>query len=535
MPARLGLLWPLLSGALYALTFAQGPLPGWALPWTQLITLSLLSHWVFTARSMRQAAGIGFVFGLGAFALGLYWLTISMHVYGGMALPLAWMALLLFAAYLALFPALAALTTSWLLAHNRSTGPGALLWKTTIWAAAWCGTELLRANLFTGFPWLATAYGQTDGWLAGWSVLAGAPGTTFITAWIAGAIATTLAAHAGQQAASFTPKRGIALALAIVLAFVGAALQQSQFTQPSGEPLVVRLVQGNVDQDMKFDPVLFANSHSHHINLAKHRRAQPSIQSPPTPDLILMPETVIARLSHQVPTSHWQDWIDVTQAGRTVIMLGVAVYDAHLRRYTNSILALTAEESPNLLASGQASGRYDKQHLVPFGEYVPTGFRWFINLMRIPLGDFDTGKPDQAPIAVKSQLIAPNICYEDIFGDELLPGVRAGATILANFSNLGWFGNSSALGQHWQMARFRAMETRRPMLRATNTGVTGAIDPSGREIARLPVLTAGYLDVQIQGHGGLTPYAKWGNLPTTLIVCCILLAGLLLRLRPSHG
>ena len=216
-------------------------------------------------------------------------------------------------------------------------------------------------------------------------------------------------------------------------------------------------------------------------------------------------------------------------------MLGAAVFEANQRRYTNSVLALTGQETPSLLASGQAEGRYDKQHLVPFGEYVPTGFRWFINLMRIPLGDFDAGRPNQSPIPVKDQLIAPNICYEDIFGDELLPGVRAGATIMANFSNLGWFGNSSALGQHWQMARFRAMEIRRPMLRTTNTGITGAIDPSGREIARLPALTAGYVDVQIQGHAGLTPYARWGNLPITVVVCCILLAGLLLRLRLSHA
>ncbi|MCD8516625.1 MAG: apolipoprotein N-acyltransferase [Burkholderiaceae bacterium] len=528
MQARTNPFWPALCGAICAFTFAPDPLPDWALAWVQIVTLAVLAHWSFT-RTARQAALTGLIFGIVLFVVGLYWLTISMHVYGQMALPLAWLALLLFCLYLALYPALACWATAWLLKNNDKTNPFSLIWLATVWASAWTAAELLRGTMFTGFPWLSTAYGQTDSWLAGWSVMIGAPGTTWITAWIAGAVAATLSAEAKQKDSSFTPKRGMALALAIILAFAGATLQQTSFTEPAGEPLTARLIQGNIDQGIKFDGDRFEQTHQHHINLARHQAD--TISKAPKPELILLPETVIPRLSHQVPIQHWQDWIDLAENEQTELMLGAALYGPEPARYTNSVIAIDVTANPASLAQGVAPSRYDKQHLVPFGEFVPTGFRWFIDLMRIPLGDFTAGDPQQTPFSVKSQLIAPNICYEDIFGHELLPAVRQGATILANFSNLGWFGDSSALRQHWQMARFRSMETRRPTLRATNTGMTGAIDPAGRTIAVLPSMAAGYVDVQVQGHHGLTPYTRWGNYPVWVLTWGILGVAIIRRYR----
>lgn len=530
MQARTNPFWPALCGAVYALTFAPGPLPDWALAWVQIATLAVLAHLSFT-RPARQAAFTGLTFGVALFVVGLYWLTISMHVYGQMAQPLAWLALLLFSLYLALYPAMASWATAWLLKYANKIKPLSLIWLASIWASAWTAAELLRGTVFTGFPWLSTAYGQTDSWLAGWAVLIGAPGTTWITAWIAGALAATLSAEAKQKDSSFTPKRGMALALAIVLAFIGASLQQTSFTEPAGEPLTARLIQGNVDQGVKFDDKRFEQTHQHHVDLAKHVTAQTS--NAPKPQLILLPETVIPRLSHQVPAKHWQDWIDVAQTQGSTLLVGAPLYGPQAGRYTNSVIVIDAAASPAKLAQGVAPARYDKQHLVPFGEFVPTGFRWFIDLMRIPLGDFTAGEPEQKPFSVNTQLVAPNICYEDIFGEELLPAVRQGATILANFSNLGWFGDSFALRQHWQMARFRSMETRRPTLRATNTGMTGAIDPAGRTIAVLPTMAAGYVDVQVQGHRGLTPYARWGNYPVWILAWGILGVAFLRRYRTA--
>ncbi|UOD51101.1 apolipoprotein N-acyltransferase [Orrella daihaiensis] len=530
MQARTNLFWPALFGGVYALTFAPGPLPAWSLAWTQIVMLAVLAHWAFS-QPPRRAAITGMIFGAVQFLTGLYWLTISMHVYGQLALPLAWLALLLFSAYLALYPAFAGWVCAWLLKDSNQTKPSSLIWLATVWASAWTAAELLRGFIFTGFPWLSTAYGQTDSWLAGWAVIVGAPGTTWVIAWIAGAVAATLRAEATQNDSSFTPKRGIALAVAILLVFIGASLQQTSFTKPTGEPLTVRLIQGNVDQGVKFDAMRFEQTHQHHIELARHQSA-PAADTP-APELIMLPETVIPRLSHQVPARHWQDWIAIADSNGSTLMLGAPLYGPESDRYTNSVIAIDANSAPANLSQGLADARYDKQHLVPFGEFVPTGFRWFIDLMRIPLGDFTAGNEQQTPFSVRSQRIAPNICYEDIFGQELLPAVRQGATILANFSNLGWFGDSSALRQHWQMARFRSMETRRPTLRATNTGMTGAIDPAGRTIAVLPTMAAGYVDVQVQGHEGLTPYARWGNYPAWVLAWGILVVALVRRRRSS--
>src|SRR5690606_10848644 len=177
--------------------------------------------------------------------------------------------------------------------------------------------------------------------------------------------------------------------------------------------------------------------------------------------------------------------------------------------------------------------RYDKSHLVPFGEFVPTGFRWFVDAMVIPLGDFNRGPARQQPFDIAGQRIGFNICYEDVFGEELLPALRPGengepgATILANVSNLGWFGNSWALPQHLQIARMRSMETARPTIRATNTGATAIIDEKGSVRHRLPYHQAGVLDASVQGMSGLTPYARWGNFLVLILISIVFLAVML--------
>ncbi len=536
-------LWTALLGVLYAASFAPGPIDDYALPWLQFLVLAGFVHQIWGSSSLKQSLWTGFVFGWAGLTVGLYWLTISMHVYGQMPIILAILALVLFTAYLALFPALAAGLTHWLrvLPHPSSgaLSPLAIVIQASTWASAWTLAEWLRGTLFTGFPWLNTAYGQTSGWLAGWSTVGGAYGTTFVTAWICGAVAATLAAEAQQNKIAFTPKRGLAVVIAIVLVFVGASLQQTTFTQPQGASLTVRLVQGNIDQGTKFNEASFAQAIEHHINLAGHRPersdqtnpSNPTDTKPINPALILLPETMVNRFAQQVDPSIWRQWVDLADRDSTTILMGVPLYDATTREYTNSVISVKPGQAWQRLAAGDPSHRYDKQHLVPFGEFVPWGFRWFVDLMQIPLGDFTRGRTDQTSFAVNEQRVAANICYEDVFGHELLPAVRHGATILANFSNLGWFGDSVALRQHWQMARFRAIETQRPMLRSTNTGMTGAINEFGQTIAMLPAMVAGYVDVQIQGRVGLTPYVRWGDYPIVLLACGILILALFGRRR----
>ena len=530
-------LWSALLGVLYAASFAPGPIDDYALPWLQFLVLAGFTHQIWSAASLKQSLLTGFVFGWTGFTVGLYWLTISMHVYGQMPIVLAILALMIFSAYLAIFPALAAGLTHWLKVlpspSQRALSPFAIVMQASTWASAWTLAEWLRGTLFTGFPWLNTAYGQTNGWLAGWATVGGAYGTTFVTAWICGAVAASLAAEAQQNNIAFTPKRGWAVAIAIVMVFAGASLRQTPFTEPQGESLTVRLVQGNIDQGTKFDEASFADAIEHHINLAGHR-PEPNDPADPklvTPELILLPETAVNRFAQQVDALIWQQWVGLADRDRATILIGVPLFEADTREYANSVISVKPGESWQRLAAGDPSHRYDKKHLVPFGEFVPWGFRWFVDLMQIPLGDFTRGIPNQPSFIINQQRVAANICYEDVFGHELLPAVRQGATILANFSNLGWFGDSVALRQHWQMARFRAIETQRPMLRSTNTGMTGAINEFGQTIAILPAMVAGYADVQIQGRAGLTPYVRWGDYPFVLLACGILILALFGRRR----
>ena len=239
-----------------------------------------------------------------------------------------------------------------------------------------------------------------------------------------------------------------------------------------------------------------------------------------------MPETVIPLLQNRIPAGVWERWIDIARQRQATLILGAPLAEQTdgKPRYSNSAIAISADTTPDELLSARLAMRYDKHHLVPFGEFVPTGFRWFVEQMNIPLGDFHPGPLDQAPFAVAGQRLAPNICYEDVFGEELLAAVTASnnATLLVNLSNLAWFGDSWAVRQHLHISRMRARETGRPMLRATNTGMTAAIDPNGKVRAVLAPNALGVLDVEVQGTTGLTPYARWGNNPVLLLSAMVL-------------
>ena len=513
----------LAAGAVHALSFAPDPLPIWALSPLQLCSMAWLVTCVWRAPSGLYAARRAWFFALGNFVVGLYWLTISMHVYGYMPMPLAIAALLALSAYLALFASLAA----WLVHQIKAVSQSSLsatLWASFAWASAWTVSEWLRATLFTGFPWLNIGYAHVDSWFAGWSSVLGLYGVTFVAAFSAAAIAALVGIRPRTQAhtqgdnarRATTVLHGVAGLIALAFAFIGLALGHLQWSTPAGSPLVVRLIQGNVDQGVKFTPDHLYKIIQEHLRLA----SMPVPAGSPQPQVILLPETVMAVFQHQIAPAAWQAWIDIAKAQQSTILIGSALYDTKTGAYTNSVIGIDGATTAQQLVDATMAQRYDKSHLVPFGEFVPFGFRWFVNLMSIPLGDFTRGSLKQKPFAIADQRIAPNICYEDVFGEELLPAVRGtaetpgtqdGATMLANFSNLAWFGDSWALRQHWQMSRLRAIETSRPMLRTTNTGATGAIDHRGRDIAQLPPNRVGVLDTTLQGQLGLTPYVRIGN------------------------
>jgi len=513
----------LAAGGLHALSFAPGPLPGWLLPVWQLVMLAVL---VFVCeqqgeriRAVRGAIWSGWCFGLSHFGVGLYWLTISMHTYGHLAAPLAVAALIALAAALALFPALACGLVAWLRPRN-------IAGRALVWAACWTLAEWLRGTLFTGLPWLNVGYAHIDGPYAGWAPVAGVYGVALLAAFASaatGAWMHRLHGAATQKPAARAPAH--ALVIAAASALIGLALAQIEWTTPHGAPLEVRLVQGNIDQGEKFNPAQTRAAINRHLQQA----ALPPVAGAPGPVLIVLPETIMPVFQHQVPLEVWQAWLDITAGhpDRTIVM-GAPLYDQARASYTNSVIGITTDTPLAALQSGDLALRYDKHHLVPFGEFVPAGFRWLVDAMRIPLGDFDRGAARQPPFAVADQTVAPNICFEDVFGEELLPALHPddqghpGATILVNVSNLGWFGDSWALRQHLHIARMRARETARPMLRATNTGMTAAIAPDGRVLIAAEPLQPRVIGLPVQGMTGLTPYARWGNVPVLMLAALCL-------------
>jgi apolipoprotein N-acyltransferase len=224
---------------------------------------------------------------------------------------------------------------------------------------------------------------------------------------------------------------------------------------------------------------------------------------------VVAPETVIPLLPDQLDPAWWMPILRHFQEGRQAAIVGLPLGNESTG-YTNSAAGIDAA------TAGLPGGfyRYDKHHLVPFGEFIPTGFRWFTRMMNIPLGDFNRGPLAAPSFVVHDQRVAPNICYEDLFGEELATRFTdpAGApTIFANISNIAWFGRTPAIAQHLQISRMRTLEFQRPMLRATNTGATAIIDHRGRVTASIAPYTQGVVDGSVEGRQGLTPFARWAG------------------------
>ncbi|MFM0241802.1 apolipoprotein N-acyltransferase [Paraburkholderia phytofirmans] len=517
----------LAAGAANTLSFAPTPHGGWL----ELAIFAFFFAWLTRSTGWKSAALTGGAFGFGNFVTGVWWLYVSMHFYGGMAAPLAGAAVVLFSLYLAIYPALAAGVWSFCAGHARNGAamdddtPFSPTWHGALaFASAWAIGEWLRGTVFTGFPWLASGYAQVDGPFAGFAPVAGVYGVGWMLALVAALIVQALLAFLfsrKQSRAGDTGSKGakpavarVAVPAIIALALIAAGLLLPlvQWTVPANAPLTVRLLQGNVKQEMKFEESGMR---------AAIDQFQQMITSKPA-DLIVTPETAIPVLAQQLPAPFASAVRNFSDSTGSAILFGAIggtiTPEGQVIDYTNSLFGVTP--------GTRDVYRYDKHHLVPFGEFVPWGFRWFVNLMSIPLGDFFRGAPVQKPFMVHNQPVAVDICYEDIFGEEIARTIRESATpagVLVNSTNLAWFGDTIALDQHLQIARMRSLETGRPMLRATNTGMTAAIDAHGKVIGRLTPYTIGSLDVTVQGTTGNTPYITSGN-NTVLAVSLLLLA-----------
>ncbi len=489
-------------GALQTLAFVRTA--AWPL---QLLCVGLLAWRV--ARCGPRAAGLlGLAFGTAWLGAGTWWLFVSLHDYGGLPAWLAVLSVALLSSLLSLY--LAAAMAAFARGRCGRPGPDALLF-----AALWLLAELARGVIFTGFPWLASGYAHVDSPLAGFAPWVGVYGIGFVGA----ALAAWLGLSRFDRPRDVLAAAAGAAAVLLAGEFAGAA----KFTEASGH-LEVTLLQGNVPQDEKFA--------AEHLPATLAWTSEQLLGA--RGDLVVAPETVIPLLPDQLDPQYWMPLLRHFQVGSQAAILGLPLGNEE-SGYTNSAAGISA-------ATARLPGgffRYDKHHLVPFGEFIPSGFHWFTRMMNIPLGDFNRGPLAAPSFEVGGERVAPNICYEDLFGEELATRFGDAATaptIFANISNIAWFGRTIAVDQHLQISRMRTLEFERPMLRATNTGATAVIDHGGRVTAALAPYTRGAVEGVVEGRRGLTPFARWagsfGLGPAWLLGAAIALATLRRGERP---
>lgn len=478
-----GALLALAAGACLPLGFAPFAL-WWLMPLLFAGLFLLLDEQPTRERALRA-----FSFGFGAFVTGTYWLYISIHDFGGLVPPIAGSIVLLLIIIMALYHA------AWILLCSLVPGR-ALTWQClAILPAGWVLIEWLRGWLFSGFPWLTIGYSQIDGPLAVWAPLFGVHGISLLVMLIAGALVVLLGGALRARLAG--------LLVLVLIAGGTALLGEVQWTSPTGNPLQVALVQGGITQDRKW--------------LAEELESTQALYARLTidlaePDLIIWPEAAIPALAHEVE-DYLAAFAELAKARHQTIVLGILTYKFETGAFYNSLLMI-----------GEGAGLYNKRHLVPFGEYfpVPDLVRNMLRMMNLPYQDIDAGSTHQSPLQMPGVALAPTICYEDVFGTELRSFLPA-AGLLVNVSNDAWFGDSIAPHQHLQMARFRALETGRYMLRSTNTGITAIIDERGMVVERGKQFGVAIVSASAQPFTGATPWVRFGNVPV-LVACLVLLS-----------
>ncbi|OQW93989.1 MAG: apolipoprotein N-acyltransferase [Beggiatoa sp. IS2] len=478
------------TGASLPLAFA--PFALFPIAWLSPAILFLL----WRDQTPVRACWRGLLFGIGLFAVGISWINNSFYYFGGIPLPGSILLTLGFICSMALYPAL----LGWLLTRGFPKTNAVKLFL--IIPASWVLMEWLRGWLFTGFPWLTLGYSQIDSPLRGFAPLLGVYGVSWVTVLIASALAYI-----------FHYKRHFLPISLLIMTFASSGWLLSKITwhHAVDKPLAVALVQGNIPQEYKWATGFQISSIQRYLYLSQaHRDA----------NLIIWPETAIPLFHHQIIGFLESLQAEHTKNG-TDFLIGIPVMNPAKTAYFNGIMSIS--ENP---------GFYFKRHLVPFGEYIPLQsiLGKLLKLLEVPLSDFTAGAADQPNLRVANQAIGLSVCYEDVFG-ELLRTSLPEATLLVNVSNDAWFSDTLAPYQHLEIARMRALESGRFLLRATNTGISAVIDASGRIVAQATPSKVYVLRAQVQPYQGTTPYIYFGNALVIILSFLCVLLGIYLKRR----
>lgn len=493
------------AGAAAILAFA----PFYAWPIASFSLAVLFWQWT-TATRARQAAFDGWLYAFGLLGAGVSWLYVSLHVYGGMPAILAGLATVLFCAVMALYLGFAGLVFHKIAAFANKQVKRPLFTLLFLAPTFFVIAELLRATVITGFPWLSFGYSHApSGAFIGVAPVFGMFGVSWLVAFSAALLVLMLRNIKAPKSTAFRIAVGGWAALLLLLPL----LKFIEYGQTEGVPVSVDLLQGNIDQKIKWNATELNRTMEIYRGMVMASRAK----------LIVLPETAVTSLLHDIPQDYLIDLKNHAKANGGDVLLGVPMVQR----------AAAGDNSPfynylyNAVISLGATPTYgySKQHLVAFGEFMPPVFSWAYQWLNIPLSNMSRGSTNQTPMPLAVGKVAINICYEDAFGNEIawqLPD----AQLLVNVSNMAWYGRSLAAEQHLQLSQMRSIETSRWMLRATNTGMTAAIDETGKIVAALPQFTRGTLSVQAQPRTGTTPYVRWRDWPVVIFCGLVVLLGI---------
>lgn len=452
----------------------------------------------------------GWGFGLGLLGFGVFWIRISLNEFGNMPPLVAHLLTVVFILAMALYYGLA----GWLIRTLSGAGAGAsppglpqdpppqgpaLAGPLLILPGVWVLLEWLRGWLFTGFPWLALGYTQVDGPLGGLAPVAGVYGVSLAVA-LSGGLLWVALRTPGRE-------RWMAIVGLVALWSAGAALRLVDWTRPDGAPLRASVIQANIQPSMKWDPEALVPVLQAHLELTRERLE--------SSDLIVWPETAVPDFLDQVRDGLIDPMTATARETGTAIVLGIPFRELDTGRYYNGLLSIGAKED-----------LYAKRHLVPFGEFMP--FKAWLGplakMFEVPMSDFSRGGPGTALLEVNGIPVGASICYEDAFPEEVIQALPA-AAYLINVSNDAWFGDSLAPYQHLEIARMRALEAGRTLVRSTNTGVSAVLDHHGTVLGSIPLFERAGLTVEIQPRAGATPFVVVGNWLAISVALALALAG----------